>query len=849
MAADATELGVGLIVLLICVAFEPSLTGPAAFTHIDDQDNFVQHPLIARAASEGLSVGLLCAVWLPQYVVLGVWEPVATLLKVAIARCYGLGSALAFVRVSVALHCVNCVAAYAVGCRALKLLRVSGVRGLPRPLGEDHRPVCVAAALVGISPMCVEPVAWASGQPYVLAATFALLHLDLHMRRYHERGARPPPAGVVLLAYAGAALSKAAALTTFVVPALIDLLVWLHGTGRRVRLLRAPRVSRAPHEEAGRAGAAAAGGEREQHARWLAADAEIDDDDDPLELEEEEDEDELAPAALLERAERRRRWPAEGGAPDEALLIEAAELLLERHWRALLGCAAGIVGAALATSGMHGRPLAMLERVMRACHMLVAYPLCALSPTAHTSVRLHLPPRLEPLSARFGAPTLLVLFAVKGCTYAITWYGDLVRAHVLDASAALAARKPGALPATVLPAPYAFLTHALLWLAYGALLLPTLGLFGWGRTGSHIVMVRADRYAYLALLLVGVPALAGALALGARALAPPAEASAAQRQADEVVLSARLRGLCAHPLTVPTGGGAGAGGRAGTAATDSTAPAAADGAPCTRTFGGARGARAPPAAPRARARALLVALCGAVVCAARVRETRALCAAWASPAALYKHLLALEPHDAPMLEALGSVLMDADRPDERARAEGVLRRALELAPESGAGHNQLGLLLKRSGRLAEAERAFSRAITLAPGDGSAHVNLANLLIDGQRELARAVELLSASVELLPRNAPALNSLAVALKGLGRLDEARGAYERAIALRPDSAAFRTNLGMLHMQRGFDPRLALPDAQRERARARELFQAALRLQPTHVGAQQNLALLLARTRPPR
>jgi Flp pilus assembly protein TadD len=230
----------------------------------------------------------------------------------------------------------------------------------------------------------------------------------------------------------------------------------------------------------------------------------------------------------------------------------------------------------------------------------------------------------------------------------------------------------------------------------------------------------------------------------------------------------------------------------------------------------------------------------------RVRESRQLCAAWASPARLYAHLLEIDPHDAPMLEALAAVEVDEGRPDA---AESLLRAALELAPESGAAHNQLGLVRKRAGALAEAEEHFQRAIELAPRDGSAYVNLANMLLDGQRERARAAELLRVAVTLLPRNAPALNSLAVALKGIGQLDEARDAYKRAIALRPTAAAFHHNLGLLHLQEGMDTRKPKEEAAGARARARELFETALRLQPGHVSARQNLASLIARTTPPR
>lgn len=888
--ASATELGAALIVLLVCVAFEPSLSGPAAFTDIDDKDNFVEHRLVAAAAADGLSLRMLVAVWLPHYVVLGVWEPVATLLKVMLARLFGLGSALPFLRASVALHCANCLGAYALGCRALALLRAKGVTGLPRPLGEDHRPVCLAAILVGISPMCVEPVAWASGQPYVLAGSFALAHCFLHLRRYHPtaderaRRARAPSANLVLLAYVAAALCKAAALTVFAVPALIDLLVWAHGPGRRLRLLRvgggrtadlrpaasARRAEAAAAASAGSSPAPLAQVERFDDDRDDLDDDDGDDEDDPREQEEEEEEAELAPKSLRFLAAHRRRWPNGGHGPDELLLFELAEHIVLRHWRHILACALGMLCAVLATSGMHGRPLGLLERILRACHMLVAYPLCALSPTAHTTVRLHLPPRLDPISRRFGLPALCVLVATKGCTYAVSWYGDVARRTAIEGREAIALKKEGALAVAVLPPPFAFLTHVAVWLAYCALLLPTLGVLSWGRTGSHVAMVRADRYAYLPALLLGVPSLAGLLAILGRVLTPRAAKPPAEQRAEALVaararalgaLGAELRayGLEAEGLEgklgglrayMPRFGGSPAG--AGVAAGEAVqgAPASAPAAAAAPTHVGAPAAAAPPPAQPASARSrqlskALVPLLCALACAARVRQTRELAGAWASPERLYAHILSIGPKDAPMLEALGTVLMASEAPADHERAEGLLRDALQVAPESGNALNSLGLLLQHRGELVEAEAAFSRAIALAPRDGSAYVNLGSLLLEWQREPERAAELLATAVELLPRSAAALNAHAVALKGVGRTDEARAAYERALELRPNSAALHFNLALLYMERGFDTKLTLGEMRPARTRARELYTRTLELDPSHKSARQNLDYLNART----
>ena len=74
-------------------------------------------------------------------------------------------------------------------------------------------------------------------------------------------------------------------------------------------------------------------------------------------------------------------------------------------------------------------------------------------------------------------------------------------------------------------------------------------------------------------------------------------------------------------------------------------------------------------------------------------------------------------------------------------AETHLRRALELSPGLGRAHNNLGLLLARTGREGEALEEFMRA---GSGPAEAHANLAHVLTltdrwnEAQQEFQRAL---------------------------------------------------------------------------------------------------------------
>jgi hypothetical protein len=187
------------LVLLVAIAFLPALAN--GFVDWDDEVNFLEN-------SQYRGLGWPQVRWAWSTFLLGVYQPVAWLLLEAQYVLFRL-DARGYHLISVLLHAANAVALYALTAALL-------VRCRPDPF--LHRPwACavgagLATALFVVHPLRVEAVAWASCQPYLPCALFALLAVLAYLRAV---GDGPAPrwawlAGSFAL-FAASMLSKAAA--------------------------------------------------------------------------------------------------------------------------------------------------------------------------------------------------------------------------------------------------------------------------------------------------------------------------------------------------------------------------------------------------------------------------------------------------------------------------------------------------------------------------------------------------------------------------------------------------------------------------------------------------------------
>jgi len=150
----------------------------------------------------------------------------------------------------------------------------------------------------------------------------------------------------------------------------------------------------------------------------------------------------------------------------------------------------------------------------------------------------------------------------------------------------------------------------------------------------------------------------------------------------------------------------------------------------------------------------------------------------------YQQAIAVQPDLAWAHSNLGAVLAEVKRYVE---AEAAYREALELDPGYAAAYYNLGLLLAEQKRAVEAEVAYRKALELDPGLAMTYGNL-GWLHYVQGDSARCVEVTRQGLAIDPTQAWMQFNLALALLASGRLEEARGQYEKGIGVSTELTHF-------------------------------------------------------------
>ncbi len=163
-------------------------------------------------------------------------------------------------------------------------------------------------------------------------------------------------------------------------------------------------------------------------------------------------------------------------------------------------------------------------------------------------------------------------------------------------------------------------------------------------------------------------------------------------------------------------------------------------------------------------------------------------------AALCGAMLAREPANAIAAQLLGLALKDTG---DLAEGERWMRFSIQLEPNRGEFHANLGNLLRRREKYAAAEIAYRRALELLPAHRPAGRGLALTLHDLKRP-AEAEAHCRALLAAEPTDSEAWDILGLALASLSRLQEAESAHRRAIELDPQNKVAHHNLGALLVQ---------------------------------------------------
>jgi Flp pilus assembly protein TadD len=129
----------------------------------------------------------------------------------------------------------------------------------------------------------------------------------------------------------------------------------------------------------------------------------------------------------------------------------------------------------------------------------------------------------------------------------------------------------------------------------------------------------------------------------------------------------------------------------------------------------------------------------------------------------------------------------------------VFEHALAATRDNHVAHNNLGLALKKQGRLEEAAAHFNRAIAIRPTFAQARNNLAGVFMERKRMDAAAAELRQA-VTINPEYAPAHYNLGLVLAEQGRPEEAIAHFRRSLEIDPEDYKAHGSLGLALANRG-------------------------------------------------
>jgi len=176
-------------------------------------------------------------------------------------------------------------------------------------------------------------------------------------------------------------------------------------------------------------------------------------------------------------------------------------------------------------------------------------------------------------------------------------------------------------------------------------------------------------------------------------------------------------------------------------------------------------------------------------------------------------------------------------PDRTAEAISEYQQALQIRPQHVDALINLGALLAKSGRLPEAISRYQEVLRIQPDNVMAHNNLGAALARTPGHLPEAIAQYEAAQRARPGDPAVITNLTAAQKELGdtyaragQWQQAIGAYQSAIRLKPDFAEAHNNLGFALISSGLTPN------------AIEEFRAATRDQPDYADAHANLGLAL-------
>jgi tetratricopeptide (TPR) repeat protein len=150
--------------------------------------------------------------------------------------------------------------------------------------------------------------------------------------------------------------------------------------------------------------------------------------------------------------------------------------------------------------------------------------------------------------------------------------------------------------------------------------------------------------------------------------------------------------------------------------------------------------------------------------------------------------LALQSNNDDAHRVLGDILARQGRTDDAVRE---YQRAIAIRPNYWLNHNRLAVTMMKVGRYPEAAAAFRRVTELQP-DSAVGFNNLGVVAMMQDDTALALASFTRAAEITPR-ASSFSNIGTVHFWNGRFDDARQAYERALALSTSDPSLHRNLG--------------------------------------------------------
>jgi tetratricopeptide (TPR) repeat protein len=153
------------------------------------------------------------------------------------------------------------------------------------------------------------------------------------------------------------------------------------------------------------------------------------------------------------------------------------------------------------------------------------------------------------------------------------------------------------------------------------------------------------------------------------------------------------------------------------------------------------------------------------------------------------------------------------------------KKVLLINPNNARALFNLGETYNKQGKLNEAVEGYKKALSINPNQVLALINL-GVAYHKQEKLDEAIEEYKKALLINPNYAPALSNLGEAYRKQGKLDEAIEEYKKALLINPNYALGLSNLGEAYRKQG-----KLDEAVEE-------YKKALLINPNYALALSNL-----------